>query len=242
MNKKVIAQKPSQKEHLFDLYLYFGLGLSSSIANFSSMIRIEANNLTKKFGHHVVFEEFSHPFENGVYGIAGNNGAGKSTLLKCLARLLLPSRGDITWQFNEQVLEVDQCKRKMGYAAPYVNLYSEFTARENLEFIGQLRQLDPSALQYRYWLDELQVIPLLDIPFGSLSTGQQQRVKLAAALMYEPDFLFLDEPGSNLDEQGRNLVEQISHEWTRPNRLLVIASNIPDELSLCDHIISIDDY
>jgi len=206
------------------------------------MIRIKANNLTKQFGHHLVFKEFSHCFENGVYGIAGSNGSGKSTLLKCLAYLLLPSKGTVTWQFDEQELEIDQCKRKLGYAAPYVNLYSEFTARENLDFVSQLRQLDTTTERYRYWLNELQVTPLLDITFGSLSTGQQQRVKLASALAYEPNFLFLDEPGSNLDEQGRNLVQQISHEWNRPNRLLIIASNIPEELSLCDQILSIDDY
>jgi len=216
--------------------------LSGSIANFSCMIGIEAKDLTKQFGHHVVFKEFSHSFEDGVYGIAGSNGSGKSTLLKCLAHLLLPSLGDVIWHVDEQTLNVDQCKQMLGYAAPYVNLYGEFTARENLEFITKLRQIDPSGQQYRYWLDELQVTPLLDIPFGSLSTGQQQRVKLASALTYEPNFLFLDEPGSNLDEQGRNLVEQISHEWNHPNRLLIIASNIPEELSLCKHIISIDDY
>ena len=206
------------------------------------MIKIAAQNISKNFGGNQVFKELNLSVTDGLFGIAGNNGSGKSTLLKCLANLSKPSSGSVSWHLDGNQLKKEDLYKKIGYAAPYVNLYSELTARENLHFIARLRNLDTQNQTFTYWLEALDVYPLLDIPFGKLSTGQQQRVKLATALVYEPPFLFLDEPGSNLDKQGRGLINQVTEHWSRNDRLLVLASNQPRELDLCDETISMNNY
>ena len=83
------------------------------------------------------------------------------------------------------------------------------------------------------------MIDFKDRLFKSLSTGQQQRVKLAAALVRNPEILFLDEPGSNLDAKGHHLVQQIVEEQANADKLVIIASNDPSELELCDNIIEL---
>jgi len=206
------------------------------------MSGITAKHISKSFGNNQVFTDLNISVTGGLFGIAGTNGSGKSTLLKCLAGLLKPSSGSLSWDIGGTQLEKKNLHKKVGFVAPYVNLYSELTARENLAFIARLRELDVGNQKFAYWLEALEVNPLLDIPFGKLSTGQQQRVKLATALVYEPPFLFLDEPGSNLDEQGRTLIKHITEEWNRDNRLLVLASNQPRELAFCNDTISMNNF
>ncbi|MDZ7716998.1 MAG: ATP-binding cassette domain-containing protein [Balneolaceae bacterium] len=77
--------------------------------------------------------------------------------------------------------------------------------------------------------------------FGSLSTGQQQRAKLASALFGNPQVLLLDEPGANLDERGRTLIREIVQQSKEKNRLVIIASNNPEELDLCDRVFSVEE-
>ena len=205
------------------------------------MMQLEVNGVGKRFGTKQIFTDISFRHAEGVLGIAGSNGSGKSTLMKCLAGLLTPTNGSIIWNSPdlEEPLGNEALLARIGFVAPYVNLYSELTARENLEFLADLRGIRPIAYQtelfHRLGLDRL-----LDIPYGKLSTGQQQRIKLASALFYEPDVLFLDEPGSNLDKAGRDVIEQIVATWRESGRLVILASNSKPELALCDRTISVE--
>lgn len=203
------------------------------------MISLYAHSLSKRYGNNLVFSGLSFKSEAPVIGIAGENGSGKSTLLKCLAGLVKPTSGSVTWKINEQKWNREEFKKKLGYLAPYVQLYEELTVLENLEFIMKLRnKTDTENLEEL--LISLDASSFAHSQFGSLSTGQQQRAKLAAALVHRPQILMLDEPGSNLDQKGKKSVENIVERYRSRDTMIFIASNLKHELDLCDQVIALN--
>lgn len=202
------------------------------------MIELHADHLGKKFGETIVFRDISlsaHAPE--ILGIAGPNGSGKSTLLKCITRLTAPSRGTVKWKKEGQELDSRQLRAVLGYAAPYLSYYSELTVLENLEFlIAHTAEFDVNLepLARTFQLSEL-----LHQPYGSLSSGQQQRCKLAASVVRQPEVLILDEPGTNLDSSGNEIVRQLVSDSRQKQRLTILASNAAEELKLCDRVISV---
>lgn len=205
------------------------------------MISLQVRNLRKSFGTKTVFSDINFSHHEGSLGIAGSNGSGKSTLLKCLSGLLGPTAGTVRWLNGGSELPVASLKKKLGYAAPYINLYNELTCRENLRFLAKVRHRSAAVTSAEQWLSRAGLENLADQPFGKLSTGQQQRLRLASALFYEPQILMLDEPGSNLDEAGHSLVREIADDFNRPGRMLIIASNNSNELELCERIFSVEE-
>lgn len=203
------------------------------------MISLHVDQLKKSYNRRVIFEDLSFTHTDGVLGIAGTNGSGKSTLLKCLAYLTKPHNGNIRWMDQEQELSREDIGPKFGFAAPYINLYDELTVYENLEFLLQVSGLPIQRTNITSHIDQVQMKDFREKLFKSLSTGQRQRVKLAAALVRKPDVIFLDEPGSNLDEAGHQLVSQIVNVMKAKNKLVIIASNDPREISLCDQVIQL---
>lgn len=204
------------------------------------MIQVEADGLSKSYGKNRVFSGLSFTASSSVIGVAGRNGAGKSTLLKCIACLQKPTSGSVTWK-NGTGAEVspDKIKKMLGYAAPYISLYEELTVIENLSFLFDVRN-EKNRGHISTVLKRTGAEPFRDSLFGSLSTGQQQRARLAAAIVHQPEILFLDEPGSNLDEKGRAVVEELVSEFRDKKKLLILASNQAYELSLCDSIIDLN--
>ncbi|PWN08132.1 ABC transporter ATP-binding protein [Rhodohalobacter mucosus] len=203
------------------------------------MIQLQADSLTKRYGKKSVLNGISFSYEGTILGIAGANGSGKTTLLKCLTGLLKPSSGSVTWQIEGIIINQADLKSHLGYAAPYIQLYEELTVAENLQFLSDLgnhaRQSDLTGLLKTYDSAEFS-----DSLYGNLSTGQQQRVKLAASAVKDPSILILDEPGSNLDAKGKKLVEDMVHDYSSRGKMTIIASNQLDELKLCDKIIDLN--
>ena len=204
------------------------------------MISLHVDRLKKSYNRRVIFEELSFTHKDGVLGIAGSNGSGKSTLLKCLAYLTKPHDGTIRWMDSENELVREDMNRKIGFAAPYINLYDELTVYENLEFLLQVSGMPTQRTYITSHIDQVQMKDFREKLFKSLSTGQRQRVKLAAALIRKPDVIFLDEPGSNLDEKGHQLVSQIVNVMKAKNKLVIIASNDPKEIDLCDQVVQLN--
>ncbi|HBX64817.1 MAG: hypothetical protein CL670_05490 [Balneola sp.] len=186
-----------------------------------------------------MFSDLSFSHSEGILGVSGANGSGKSTLLKCLSYLLRPNSGDIIWKKDEQIMNQKEVKAHIGYAAPYINLYAELSVFENLKFLVEAGGIPAKTGELINLLERVQVPHLKDQLFGSLSTGQQQRAKLAASLVRNPKILMLDEPGSNLDEKGHALVSTIVKEASASGALVFLASNDPNEISLCDSVIEL---
>lgn len=205
------------------------------------MITLHIKQLKKSFGPKNIFRDLSFSHSGGALGIAGPNGSGKSTLLRCMAGLLSPTGGNISWTDGTEKLSGEHVQQRIGYAAPYINLYDELNCLENLQFLSQVRFQNGSNHSIKKWIRKAGLREVANQPYGKLSTGQQQRLRLASALFHHPDILLLDEPGSNLDADGEALVTKIAAMFRTSDKLLVIASNNRQELDLCDRIFSVEE-
>ncbi len=203
------------------------------------MVELTITSLTKYYGDHKVFSGLSYQASSSVIGVAGTNGSGKSTLLKCISGLLKPTKGEVRWSLDNHQVNKNELRKKTGFVAPYVQLYEELTVRENLRFILDIRESDPKN-GIDELLEELDAGHFSDSRFGELSTGQQQRVKLAAALIHKPRILILDEPGSNLDEKGKRAVKTVVDRHRQEPFMVLLASNQKQELDLCDAVLELN--
>lgn len=205
------------------------------------MISLSVSNLTKKYNRKTVLDNIQFDHSSGVLGISGSNGSGKSTLMKCLAGLLRPNSGKFIWKMNGDLLSQTEFKNYIGFAAPYISLYEELTVIENLRFLSEVSQKNLDEAELQELLSKTETNLLKEKLYKSLSTGQQQRVKLASSLIRNPKILFWDEPGSNLDSDGHELVKTLLAEQKEKGALIFLASNDPDEIALCDKKIVLSD-
>jgi ABC-2 type transport system ATP-binding protein len=192
------------------------------------MWRLTLSELTHSFGPKSVFGPLGFDANVTRLGIAGANGAGKSTLMQILAGLMEPTSGAIAWMRNDQPVEPADIRLHLGFSAPYLGIYPELSVRENLEFVASLRGLGSEAVDAAS--ERLGLIQFMEQRAGSCSSGQQQRLRLATAIVHSPSLLFLDEPGTNLDATGFDTVATLVRDWPGS---VVVASNQADELSWC---------
>ncbi|HVG06961.1 MAG TPA: heme ABC exporter ATP-binding protein CcmA [Thermoanaerobaculia bacterium] len=189
------------------------------------MLRFQ--NLRRRFGRLSVLEGVSGEVAPGqALLVTGPNGSGKSTLLRCLAGLLLPEKGTIEYREDEKVLETEERRRRVGYVAPDLALYSELTVAENLEFFARIRRTSPA------W--GFEVLERLGLPTdrmgGALSSGMRQRLRWAWALLHRPRLLLLDEPFQNLDAAGEQGTRELLIEHLDLGGLAVVANPVSLEI------------
>ncbi len=202
------------------------------------MVETEAlvrwDSLSKTFGPRTLFRELTGAVAPAtVVAVVGPNGSGKSTFLRILAGLMRPSSGRVTW--NGALGE----RPKIGFAAPYLQLYSELSAHENLHFFSRLGGEPLGAEAIRERLEEIGLVAAdHHKQVSSFSSGMLQRLRIAFALLGAPPVLFLDEPGSNLDEAGRKVVRRVVREQAGRGSA-ILATNDPEEAALADIQISL---
>jgi heme exporter protein A len=167
----------------------------------------------------------------GTVAVTGANGSGKSTLLRILAGLLRPSRGASVLTLEGAVLAPPQRRRDVGYAAPDLAFYEEFTVRENLAFAAEARGMAGREQAVRAALECVELATRSEDRVAALSSGMRQRLRLAFALLHRPAVLLLDEPGSHLDDSGRAVVERIIARQSAQG-LVLIATNDERESKL----------
>ena len=166
----------------------------------------------------------------GLYWIVGPNGSGKSTLLRMIAGLKRPGAGRVRWQHGGDEVPSAALRGRSGLAAPEIQLYRDLTVRENLEFLGRLRGRGDARQAAHQALERCGIEHLTSTRPMALSSGQRQRVRLAAAWLGDPDLVLLDEPSTNLDAEARAWL------WTevreRSSRALcVVTTNQREELA-----------
>ena len=204
-------------------------------------MKITLEKLSRRFNREWIFKDIDYTFEQEKsYAILGINGSGKSTLLQVLSGALTPSSGNLSYNFNNQNVEAEDIFNHLIIAAPYLDLIEEFTLLEVLDFHFQFKKRKQN-------LDNTAMIKLLNMEASQskqlkyFSSGMKQRVKLVLAFCSDVPVLMLDEPTSNLDEQGINWYLQLIKEFTQ-NQLLIICSNQEHEYNFCQHQLHIKDY
>lgn len=206
------------------------------------MPNLKVTTLTKRFGSQLVIDKLSFDATDTVVAIAGRNGSGKTTLMRCLAGLIRPSAGTVEWTFEGKLADREMVRRNVGLAGPWLQLYREMTCRENLNFLAKLHVLPDPQARIDETLDWVGLTPQASNRYGSLSSGQQQRLKIASAILHRPSALLLDEPGSNLDEAGTQMIADIITKWRNVGRLAIVASNDTRELELCDKVVQVTPF
>ena len=191
-------------------------------------IELSGNKLTKVFNRRVIFEDISFSLSpQHTLLISGPNGSGKSTLVKLISGVLTPTRGEV-----RVALEGEDALASLhaiiGLVSPYLQMYDEFTARENLQFSLAARGLRNLEPEIQPLLEELQLRGRLDEPVRTFSSGMKQRVKYAFALIHHPPILILDEPMSNLDVKGVELVKELMRQQRLEGILIVATNDVSD--------------
>ena len=203
---------------------------------------VKTVELTKKFGHTVALAGLSMTVPRGeVFGFLGPNGAGKTTAVKLLLGLLAPTSGE-GWLLGRPVGDL-QTRRRIGYLPELFRYQGWLSAAEVLELHCELAPLPRSS-----WKDEiktvLETVGLSDRAQDRVSTfskGMQQRLGLGAALLGEPELVFLDEPTSALDPVGRHDVREIIRGLAARGTAVFLNSHLLSEVEqVCDRVAVVD--
>lgn len=198
-----------------------------------------ADKICKSYSKKVVFEEISFSVKSGEsIAITGSNGSGKTTLLKILTSLIRADKGNIS--YNDVNLNINNFKNHFSLVGPYMALYEELTAIENLMFCAKLKKCfnQGTTNEINVLLDSVGLKNRGDDLVREFSSGMKQRLKYAFALLPKPEVLFLDEPTSNLDKQGMEVVYKIMENHKR-DKILVFATNDEQDLKLADKVVNI---
>lgn len=205
-------------------------------------LAIETQQLTRDFGDFRAVDQLDLRIEPGTfYGFLGPNGAGKSTTIKMLTGLLAPTAGSIS------ILGLDptqpdqalQIKQRMGVIPEDLALFDNLTAREYLTFVGRMFLLPRDTIQKR--IDEL--LPLLQLADDprklalEYSHGMKKKLALAAALLPNPDLLFLDEPFEGVDAVTSRVIRDLLASYVARGSTVFLTSHVLEIVErLCTHV------
>jgi ABC-type multidrug transport system ATPase subunit len=202
-------------------------------------MEINVTNLGKRYNREWIFRNFSYAFTSGKkYAITGPNGSGKSTLLQVLASAILHNEGNVQYSMLNVQCSTEDVYRQIAIAAPYLELIEEMTTKEMLEFHAQFKRLQLPVAEI------IRIVSLENAVHKQIryfSSGMKQRLKLAQAFFSDAPILFLDEPTTNLDEDGIALYHQLINNYTK-DKLVIISSNDKQEYDFCDETILINNF
>ncbi len=204
-----------------------------------STYSVEAIKINKTFGRRLVFNDINFRLDNpGIFGISGPNGSGKSTLVKIIAGLLSSTKGKITHKNSEKEIIPEKLHNHIGFVSPYLVLYEEFSAWENLNYLSKIRGITFDKDYAKELLERFLLYNRRNDLVKTYSSGMKQRMKFIFALIHHPELLIFDEPTSNLDDEGRELVYNIINDKSKEN-ILIIASNDKSDLDLCTEVLDL---
>ena len=205
------------------------------------MMKINLEHIGRRFNREWIFRDVNYVFESGSsYAILGANGAGKSTILQVISGSLSSSEGSISYSKDGVLLNPENVFEHLSMAAPYLELIEELTLRELIDFHFRFKK-------FRSGLDRDFMIGLMGLKHSehkaikNFSSGMKQRVKLALAFCSDTEMVLLDEPASNLDQQGLEWYLNLVEKYTK-DRILIICSNQLQEYSFCEKQLNIADY
>ena len=199
-------------------------------------MKISVTDAGKRFNREWIFRNLSLELHsNQHYAITGHNGSGKSTFLQCIAGSLYTTEGKINFNLNGKTLEPEVVYKQLSICAPYLELIEEMTPTEFLSYHASFKPF------IKGWnatsiIEEIGLAKAKQKQIRYFSSGMKQRVKLAQAFFSDTPVLLLDEPCTNLDQQGIDLYKQLISSLCS-NRLVMISSNDATEYSSCTDFI-----
>ena len=204
---------------------------------------IEAHRLTRRFGSFVAVDGIEVTVSAGeVFGLLGANGAGKTTAIRMLCGTLPPSDGTVCVAGMDMVRHARRARGCIGYVAQRFALYGDLTVLENLQLQAGLYGLNNSQRRERIaWaMHKLVLQDLAGQMAGGLPLGYQRRMALAAALLHEPQVLFLDEPTSGVDPIARQQFWELIYDLADAGIAILVTTHYMDEALFCDRIALMD--
>ncbi len=206
-------------------------------------MNITLSNIGKRYNYEWIFRKIDYEFSSeNNYVILGANGSGKSTLLQVIAGNLIPSEGKIEYKSSEAIIiSEDNIFKHLSFAAPYLELYEEFTLVESIEFQAKFEPFY-NGLSVKQIIEITELDKAKNKQLKYYSSGMKQRVRLALAVLANTPLLFLDEPSSNLDKKAIDWYQKLVTEYSK-NRLIIVASNqIEYEYPFCNKEILVENY
>lgn len=205
----------------------------------SNEVDIEVKDLVRKFGDFTAVDKTSFQVHKGeVFGLLGPNGAGKTTTFRMLCGLLPLTDGFLSVAGVNLRTARTQARANIGYVAQKFSLYGNLTVMENLEFFGGAYGLSGKTLKARIAavLEEFFLSEYENEKAGDLPGGYKQRLSMAAALIHQPEILFLDEPTSGIDPLARrNFWRQIT-DLSAKGTTIIITTHFMEEAEYCDRM------
>lgn len=205
-------------------------------------ISIHINNLGKKFVNEWIFKNVTLTISPGEkLVILGANGSGKSTLLQSIASFLIPTKGEVIWKNENQVIADDTVYKLLSIASPYMELIEDFTLTE---IIDHQKQFKPFLNKF----STQEIIVLMQLEHAAnkyvkhYSSGMKQRVKLGLAILADCPVLLLDEPCSNLDAKAIAWYQNMIIQFAQHKIILVCSNTVKEEYAFCSETIEIENY
>jgi heme exporter protein A len=196
--------------------------------------------LRKDFNRKNVFSDISFEIRSGQsIAITGRNGSGKSTLVKILSGVLSATSGKVVLECGGRDIPTNERHRYVGFVSPYLQLYDEFSALENLTLCASLRGRTYNGSYGEELLGLVNLSSRKNDIVRTYSSGMKQRLKYAFALLHQPQILILDEPAANLDMEGIEMLRKVMKIQCEKG-ILIIATNDNDDVRYVDRAVSVE--
>jgi ABC-2 type transport system ATP-binding protein len=203
--------------------------------------KLEIDGVSKHYGDTVALQELSFDVRAGeLFGFVGRNGAGKTTTMRVVLGVLAPDAGEVRWDGRALDLEA---RRRIGYMPEERGLYPKMRLAEQLAYLGELHGMSGSDARVSAvrWLDRFGLKERTNDDLQALSLGNQQRVQLAAALVFGPEVLVLDEPFAGLDPVAVDVMSAVLREQADAGLPVIFSSHELELVErLCDRVGVID--
>jgi ABC-2 type transport system ATP-binding protein len=198
---------------------------------------LEIDGISKRYGDVVAVQDLTFEIHAGeLFGFVGRNGAGKTTTMRIALGVLAPDAGVVRWLGVPLTFEA---RRRIGYMPEERGLYPKMHVAEQLAYLGELHGMTGAAAREAAlgWLDRFGLADRRDAELQALSLGNQQRVQLAAALVFAPDVLVLDEPFAGLDPVAVDVMAGVLRERADAGVPVIFSSHELELVErLCDRV------
>lgn len=202
-------------------------------------VYVRFDHVTKKFGHFTAVSDLSFELHQGeILGFLGPNGAGKSTTMKMLARLLIPTEGDVYIRANGHLEKMstvnkDYLLSNIGFLIENPTFYGNMTPREILSYFAELKGYPKKKVKKRVEevVSMIKMSAWIDKKMKGFSKGMRQKIGIVSAIVHDPEIVVLDEPYSGLDPTARKLVRNFILTLKKLGKTVFLSSHLLYEIS-----------